>query len=106
MAKIKMKMLKPRIAMLKSGPAPLTTRTVRITGNTRQAINRRIMMRDNGLCQCTECKAAGRVRIAHEVDHVVPLWEGGAESDANRQAVNVDCHAIKTAAENKRRAGR
>jgi 5-methylcytosine-specific restriction protein A len=106
MAKIKMKMLKPRVAMLKSGPSTLTTRTTRITGNTRQAINRRIMMRDNGLCQCAECKATGRLRIADEVDHVVPLWEGGAESDANRAAINAECHDVKTAAENKRRAGR
>jgi 5-methylcytosine-specific restriction protein A len=98
------KMLKPRIAELKVGIAkPLTTRTVRIAGKGRQLINRRIMARAHGLCECDDCKLLPAPRLAHEVDHIIPLWEGGAESDSNRQALNAECHAKKTEAEAKRR---
>ena len=63
----------------------------------------RIMRRDNGLCRCAECTALGRILVAHEVDHVVPLHEGGADADTNLAAINVDCHKRKSAAEAARR---
>jgi len=98
------KMLKPGVRTLDTSTAKtLTTRTVRIAGKARQIISRRIMARASGLCECDECKLLPVPRLAHEVDHVVPLWEGGAESDANRQALNSECHAKKTEAEARRR---
>jgi 5-methylcytosine-specific restriction protein A len=104
MSKVRIKMLQPSIAVLKTSTAKaLTTRTVRIAGKGRQLINARIMRRANGLCECDDCKLLAAPRVAHQVDHIVPLWEGGAESDANRQALNMDCHAKKTASEAKRR---
>jgi 5-methylcytosine-specific restriction protein A len=102
----KLQMLKPRVATLSSmRAAPLTTATVRITGSRLQAIRERILRRDNGVCQCEECQAALAPRLASVVDHIVPLWEGGAESDENRQSLHPDCHARKTAEEARRRAG-
>jgi 5-methylcytosine-specific restriction protein A len=102
----KLKTLGPRIATLNTQRArSLTTETVRITGSRLQAIRERILRRDNGLCQCEECKAAPLPRLASVVDHVVPLWEGGAESDENRQSLHPDCHARKSADEARRRAG-
>ena len=77
--------------------------TERIRGNSWEAIRRRILARDRGVCQCEECKRLGRVRLAHEVDHVVPLDQGGSNGDANLQAINWDCHKAKTEAEAKAR---
>lgn len=78
--------------------------TVRIRGAELQAIRDRILTRDKGVCQCKRCKADGIVRLAHQVDHVVPLWKGGAEDDTNRQAINRDCHDLKSADEARERA--
>jgi 5-methylcytosine-specific restriction protein A len=67
----------------------------------------RIMKRDNGLCQCAECKAEGRIRIATEVDHIISKakaramgWtEAQIDDDSNLGAINIDCHKAKTARE-------
>ena len=42
--------------------------------------------------------------IADEVDHVVPLSEGGADTDENLQAINAECHKRKSAAERSEKA--
>jgi 5-methylcytosine-specific restriction protein A len=39
------------------------------------------------------------VAAAQEVDHVVPLWDGGADDETNYQSLCVECHKVKTAAE-------
>lgn len=97
--------LKPRVPTLKRTSATPYATTPRQRGSAWMKTRDRILRRDNGLCQCDECQAAGRVRLAHEVDHRIPLWKGGADSDENLQAINTDCHARKTAAEAKERAG-
>lgn len=49
----------------------------------------------NPLCQ--HCLAAGRITPASEVDHIVPLSQGGARLDfANTQALCHRCHVTKT----------
>ena len=66
---------------------------------------RTIVLREAmGLCQCTTCKDTGRLRPATEVDHIVPLWEGGPDALSNLQAINVECHRLKSTAEAARRA--
>lgn len=40
---------------------------------------------------------------AREVDHVVPLADGGTDHPANYQSLCHTCHAIKTAMENRER---
>lgn len=95
-------MLKPKVAMLSTNTVKTLT-TERTRGSAWMATRRRILMRDNGLCRCAECKESGRILIAHEVDHVVPLHEGGADADANLSAINVDCHKRKSADEAGRR---
>lgn len=94
-----MKTLKPQLQTLRNTLRTATTRTQRVTGGRLQTIRERIFSRDHGMCQCTECKATGRIRIAEEVDHIVPLWAGGHDVDANRQAINGECHKVKSAAE-------
>ena len=100
--------LKPRVATLNTQRAqPLTTETQRIRGGSLQTIRDRILTRDNGVCQCDDCKAAAFPRAADIVDHRIPLWEGGPDTDDNSQAMaSVPCHQKKTAEEAKRRAGR
>ena len=41
----------------------------------------------------------------HEVDHIVPLFKGGAESDENRACLCRRCHKKKSDLEEKERAG-
>lgn len=53
---------------------------------------------------CCHCQQAGRVSQADEVDHVVPLWDGGVDDESNYQSLCVPCHKAKTADEATRRA--
>lgn len=51
---------------------------------------------------CRHCKSAGIVRIAKEVDHIVPLDKGGTDTDDNVQSLCLDCHKAKSATEDHR----
>lgn len=95
--------IKPAVQMAPSRSVATVSATERIRGNSWQAIRLRVLAAANGVCQCDECKRTGAVRIAHEVDHITPLDQGGGNGYANLQAINRDCHALKTAAEAKGR---
>lgn len=60
------------------------------------------LRRRNPLCR--HCHARGITRAADQYDHVVPLWKGGADEDANMQGLCLACHEVKTAAEATARA--
>ena len=97
--------LKARVEMLRKPRADLTpVRNARVKGSTGYRIRDAILTRDAGLCQCARCIRDGAVRLAHEVDHVVPIWAGGRESDDNRASINRECHRLKTADESGMRA--
>lgn len=99
----RLQMLKPRVGAAPSRmPAPAATD--RIRGYALQKIRDRIMRRDAGICRCDDCQRTGALKPAHEVDHRVPLWAGGAEDDDNRISINADCHKRKSASEAKLRA--
>lgn len=54
---------------------------------------------------CVECERAGRVTAGSAVDHIIPLWKGGADDyEANGQTLCEACHDTKTAQEAKERA--
>lgn len=55
-----------------------------------------VLRRDCGLCQCAECKRIGRLRVATEVDHIVPRARGGTDDLENLCAINRDCHRDKS----------
>ena len=55
-----------------------------------------VLRRDCGLCQCAECKRTGRLRLASEVDHVIPKAQGGTDALGNLCAINADCHRDKS----------
>lgn len=51
---------------------------------------------------CVECAAQGKVKLATQRDHVVPLAEGGVDDDSNVQGLCVACHKLKSDAEMRR----
>jgi 5-methylcytosine-specific restriction protein A len=52
---------------------------------------------------CRVCKAKGMLTEATEVDHIEPLFRGGADDEDNFQPLCAPCHKVKTAADLSRR---
>ena len=73
-----LKSLRPRVSQI-SCSRVANPATERIRGNTLKKIRKRILLRDRYTCQ-----VCGRVGLDLEIDHIVPLYLGGAESDENR----------------------
>lgn len=61
---------------------------------------RSVLFASNPLC--AECERLGRVTLATQRDHVIPLAEGGADDDSNTQGLCFDCHEGKSLAESLR----
>lgn len=94
-----MKTLKPKIAVLdtrRGGPMAVE----RIRGGRLRVIRERILLRDEYTCQI-----CGRVTADLEVDHVIPLYTGGNNSDSNLQSLCKACHKTKSDEEEKGRGG-
>ena len=53
---------------------------------------------------CVECTKGGRVVAAVVPDHIIPLWQGGADDDSNLQSLCQAHHDEKTAREAAERA--
>lgn len=86
--------------------APVRPDTVsRVRGWKGVQDRNRIRARDAG--QCQQCKREGRAYIALgvDVDHIIPLWEGGTDDDANKELLCDEHHKAKSALEAARRAG-
>ena len=105
---MKLNRLPSRLATINTNRVPvLDTKagaTKRITGSTWMTTRRRILLRDGYACQC-----CGIVRADNEIDHRVPLEQGGSNDDDNLQTLcggPDGCHARKTRSETQQRAGR
>jgi 5-methylcytosine-specific restriction protein A len=48
---------------------------------------------------CAVCMRRGVLIPGTQVDHVVPLFRGGLDIDANKQTLCDACHKVKTAAD-------
>lgn len=48
---------------------------------------------------CAHCQAADLVTAAQQVDHRIPLHQGGADDESNFDSICIPCHKAKTAAE-------
>jgi len=48
------------------------------------------------LCQCPLCKGSALPLLADEVDHIIPLSQGGTDALENLQVINHVHHRIKT----------
>ena len=89
------RMLQPRIKAQPSRIKPATvSATRRMRGDAWMQLRAQVMARDCGLCQV--CKAAGRLTLAHEVDHVRELADGGTDDMGNLAAICRPCHKVKT----------
>ncbi len=76
----------------------------RRSGTTAHKARRlRVLRRDNYFCQL---RYEGCTQLATDVDHVVPLAEGGADSDSNCAASCSSCHTKKSSIEGHRARGR
>jgi 5-methylcytosine-specific restriction protein A len=105
-----MKMIRPMVQCLRPSLQPSTsahgwkrnelTPKRPLSGSARQKRNERIKQRDQYTCQMCGCL---RISKDLEIDHKVPISEGGSEDDSNLQSLCASpCHAKKTAAESAR----
>jgi 5-methylcytosine-specific restriction protein A len=46
---------------------------------------------------CEECRMAGKLTLAEEVHHILPLTKGGSHSDDNLMSLCKSCHSTITA---------
>ena len=84
--------------MARSTPKP----TARLQGKAGQQRRERYLRL---LPLCIKCEATGAVSAAAVVDHIVPLWAGGADDyGANGQGLCNRHHDVKTACEAAMRA--
>ena len=84
----------PRAAWAKA-PTP----TKRITGRRLQAL-RAEMFATQPLCVL--CEAQGKVTLATQRDHIIPLAEGGSDDPDNVQPLCLACHDEKSKTESAR----
>ena len=66
-------------------------------GRPWRRIRERVLRRDQGLCR--HCRDKGRVTVATEVHHVVPVAKGGTDDEANLLSLCRDCHEAADLAE-------
>ncbi len=93
--------LPPRVGTLDTRLGRPIQATKRMRGGNLQRRNRRMFMR-NPLC--VMCQAEGKTTEAQVWDHIMPLSEGGCESEANLQGLCIAHHNIKSAIEADRRS--
>lgn len=106
-----LRMLKTSLATLRAplkyiehgAPQQIVTR---MQGNTNAAMRKRVFRRSGGLCECPDCQSGYPVAITmrtFELDHIVPLYQGGSNSITNCRALHVLCHKRITAAQHAER---
>lgn len=72
----------------------------RVRGRRGQANRMAVLKRDKGLC--VKCLEAGRTVAATEVDHIIPLSQGGTDEVSNKQSLCHECHLEKTTQDRKK----
>jgi 5-methylcytosine-specific restriction protein A len=98
---VKLTTLKPRLATLVTQRIPSQAGTERLRGSA--AVKRRARWLELHPL-CVECQKDGRVTAATVPDHVVPLWKGGPDTEANLQSLCKEHHDEKSAQEAAERA--
>jgi 5-methylcytosine-specific restriction protein A len=99
------RMLKPSVTMANLSPVTrLESKDAQSYGQGRggrpwRRLRDEVLKRDRYMCRCEACRSCGLVTLADEVDHIVPLFEGGTDEPSNLRAINHDCHKLKTQAE-------
>ena len=91
----------PRFAFVKREPRKAwqptrPDRDKRKRGRPQQRERLRILA-DEPLCR--PCLAEGRTTASAQVDHIIPLSQGGSDDRDNKQGICLPCHRKKTALE-------
>ena len=93
----KLATLEPTIATLDaSGAVAGFGIEKRIRGTTLQNIRRAHFQKQP---LCVICLGGGRTSLATELDHVLPLHQGGTDTVGNRQGLCAQCHLEKSKTE-------
>lgn len=71
----------------------------RVTGRKLQRMREQLFQRQP---LCVECERHGRVRLATQRDHIIPLAEGGRDDSSNEQGLCEACHEAKSLRERTR----
>lgn len=96
-------MLKPRVQTADASRVSVhTTAERRMTGRRLQARRLRIWQRDP---HCADCRRVVAYPDGFELDHRVPLYLGGQDTDENCEVRCPDCHRAKTARDLKGEGG-
>jgi 5-methylcytosine-specific restriction protein A len=92
-----LKTLKPRLSVLTTTRIPVLQGTERLRGQA--AVDRRARwLRAHPLC--VQCQAQGVTTAGQVVDHITPLWQGGADDyGTNGQTLCNEHHDAKSAKE-------
>lgn len=102
MARIKCINTGPRVRTITKATSSASAPSKRDRGRPWKRKRMMVLERDGYLC--VECAKQGRVTPARDVDHVVPLHLGGSDNVENLQALCQECHAMKSADEEKERS--
>ena len=89
------------VGIVKNMLKPKVTKPRRDRGSRARRIRLEVLARDKYCCQ--SCRLLGIITQAVEVDHIVPICDGGSNSPSNLQSLCVECHRKKTLDENSRR---
>ena len=90
--------LKPRIKTVSTSVKTVQP-VERIRGREHGRIKKRILLRDG-----FECAVCGHVAVDLIMDHIVPICDGGPESQDNLQLLCLPCHNLKSAKEAEERS--
>jgi 5-methylcytosine-specific restriction protein A len=87
--------------MRRSWENPSSAADKRLRGRALQRLRKRIFSEQPLCAACSEPPI--RVRLAEEVDHIIPLSKGGTYDRSNLQGLCRECHEKKTALEQGRK---
>lgn len=104
MKKQSLRMLRPRVALSHAKPLGKTIAQQRVRGSAGVKLRRQVL-REEPICRV--CLAADTLPIlpSRDVDHIVPLFEGGSNDRSNLQGICDPHHKAKSTAEYARRLG-
>lgn len=92
----KVKTLKSRIRPLPKRVANISSARKRLSYRARNRLRVEVLQ-DEPFCR--KCASKAEQTVATQVDHIVPLVQGGTEDRSNLQPLCDDCHEEKTSAE-------